>query len=148
MGTLMSRLTIDISAHYVYFVQPKDTEELVVLLPVLAPLMDLTSYSYETFLDAFSHAVCLCNSLDDDGFVGMFQVHHAFAVYQCVALTPLLEAALKAKEILVVPYCAKEGYQEGNMRGAKIPALNCQPKPPESVFNETSVESEESDANA
>ena len=31
---------------------------------------------------------------------------------------------------------------------AKIPALNYQPKPPESVFNETSVESEESDANA
>ena len=69
-------------------------------------------------------------------------------MYQCVALTPLLEAALKAKEILVVPYCAKEGYQEGNMRGAKIPALNYQPKPPESVFNETSVDSEESDANA
>lgn len=144
----MSRLTIDISAHYVYFVQPKDTEELVVLLPVLAPLMDLSSYSYETFLDAFSHAVCLCSSLDDDGYVGLFQVHHAFAVYQCVALTPLLEAALKAKEILVVPYCAKEGYQEGNMRGAKIPALAYEPKPPESVAEHLLVESEDSDAAA
>lgn len=127
----MSRLTIDISAHYVYFLQPKDTEELVVMLPVLAPLMDLTSYSYETFLDAFSHAVCLCNPVDDDGFVGIFQVHHAFAVYQCVALTPLLQAALKAKEILVVPYCATEGYQAGDMRGAKIPTLVRTPVEPQ-----------------
>ena len=119
----MSKLTIDISAHYVYFLQPKDTEDIVVMLPVLAPLMDLTSYSYETFLDAFSHAVCLCSSIDDDGFVGLFQVHHAFAVYQCVALTPLLRAALSAKEILVVPYCATEGYQAGDMRGAKIKTL-------------------------
>ena len=124
----MSKLTIDISAHYVYFLQPKDTEELVVMLPVLAPRMDLTSYSYETFLDAFSHAVCLCSSVDDDGFVGLFQVHHAFAVYQCVALTPLLKAALKAKDILVVPYCATEGYQAGDMRGAKISTLSYLPK--------------------
>lgn len=131
----MTKLTIDISAHYVYFLQPKDTEELVVMLPVLAPLMDLSSYSYETFLDSFSHAVCLCSSIDDDGFVGLFQVHHAFAVYQCVALTPLLQAALKAKEILVIPYCATEGYQPGEMRGARIRTLAYQPKehhvPPE-----------------
>lgn len=127
----MSKLTIDISAHYVYFLQPKDTEDIVVMLPVLAPLMDLTSYSYETFLDAFSHAVCLCSSIDDDGFVGLFQVHHAFAVYQCVALTPLLHAALKAKNILVVPYCATEGYQAGDMRGAKIPTLSYLPKEPQ-----------------
>lgn len=141
----MSKLTIDISAHYVYFLQPKDTEELVVMLPVLAPLMDLTSYSYETFLDAFSHAVCLCSSIDDDGFVGLFQVHHAFAVYQCVALTPLLQAALKAKEILVVPYCATEGYQAGDMRGAKIATLPYLPKEPqmETFVEADAVESDE-----
>lgn len=117
----MTKLTIDISAHYVFFLQPNDTEDIVVLLPVLAPLMDLTSYAYETFLDSFTHAVCACEAVDDDGFVGMFQVHHAFATYQCVALTPLLRASLNAKEVLVVPYCATEGYQEGNMKGAKIP---------------------------
>ncbi len=127
------KLTIDISAHYVYFIQPKDTEELVVMLPVLAPLMDLSSDEYTNFLDSFSHAVCLCSSIDDDGFVGLFQVHHNFAIYQCVALTPLLQAALKANVILLVPYCATEGYQKGNMRGARIPTLSYLPQVPSTV---------------
>ena len=126
----MTTLTIDISAHYVYFIKPNDSDDLVVMLPVLAPLMDLTSYSYEKFLDSFSYAVCSCNAVDDDGFVGLFQVHNPFAVYQCVALMPLLQAALKAKEILVVPYCATEGYQKGNMRGAKISTLPYAPAEP------------------
>ena len=117
----MSRLTINISAHYVYFVQPIDTEKLVILLPVLAPLMDLTGNAYGDFLDGFAYAVCLCDPVDDDGFVGTFQVHHASAIYQCVALMPLLQTALKAKVVLVVPYCANEGYQVGSMRGANIP---------------------------
>lgn len=129
----MTKLTIDISAHYVYFIKPNDGNELVVMLPVLAPLMDLTSYAYETFLDAFSHATCLCNAVDDDGFVGLFQVHHAFAVYQCVALMPLLEAALKAKDIFIVPYCPTEGYTQGDMRGAKISTLAYSPSEPQAV---------------
>lgn len=127
MGTSMTKLTIDISAHYVYFIKPKDSDALVVMLPVLPPLLDSTSYSYEKFLEAFSHAVCSCNAVDEDGFVGLFQVHHAFAVYQCVALMPLLKAALDAKKILVVPYCATEGYQQGNMRGANIATLSYTP---------------------
>lgn len=144
----MTKLTIDISAHYVYFLQPADSDKLVVLLPVLAPMMDLTSYSYETFLDSFSHAVCLCSAIDDDGFVGLFQVHHAFAVYQCVALTPLLQAALKAKEILVVPYCASEGYQAGDMRGASIPALAYQPKETYTVQEPSSSPEVDNDVSA
>ena len=120
----MTKLIIDISAHYVFFLQPKNSTEILVLLPVLAPMRNMQPSSYTNFLESFTHAVANHHHVDEDGFVGLFQIHHELAVYQFVALTPLLNASLKAKSIMVVPYCAAEGYPGEDAKGVYVEVLS------------------------
>lgn len=119
-GSLKKSLVIDLAADYVFFVQNPVDAGLVILLPVLPPRMDLDSYGYAEFLGAFHRMIC-GNAIDDDGFVGVVRIEHAFATYQFVVLAPLEQAALDAGVVTVIPYCATEGFREDPMAGADIP---------------------------
>ena len=118
----MTKLTIDLSAHYVVFIATEDG--ISVMLPTLPSMTDVESYEYSKYLEGFTHVVCHNTSVDEDGFVGIFQVHHTFSIYQCVALTPLLLAALDKKRITIIPYCATEGFKEGAMGKIDVDVLS------------------------
>ena len=113
-------LVIDLVSDYVFFVQDPRDESLVILLPVLPPRTNLDNHGYQEFLDAFHRMTCR-STIDDDGFVGVASIEHAFATYQFAVLVPLEQAALDAGVVTIVPYCATEGFREEPMGGADIP---------------------------
>ena len=113
-------LVIDLVSDYVFFIQDPRNESLVILLPVLPPRMNLDSTGYQEFLDAFYRMTCR-STIDDDGFVGVACIEHAFATYQFAVLAPLEQAALDAGVVTIIPYCATEGFREEPMGGADIP---------------------------
>jgi len=96
----------------------------VILFPVLPPLTDISSTEYQAYLNSFEHAVCKQYSLDEDGFVGILQIHHLFGIYQCAMLSPILNALLDQKTIKIVPYCATEGFHDGLMGCVNLEVLN------------------------
>ncbi len=120
-------LRIQLPASHVFLLL-RGTEGLVLLLPCLPTGLDTGHASYEEYLQGFDALVVddmvlsQKPSTDDiSRFVGDAELYHVFTSYRFSALHVVLQAALAEEKLLVVPYCANEGWQFGLMKGVWVP---------------------------